>query len=646
MFKKMLLLVIFNFCIEDNIKILNQKAFITSIIADDCILNSFCPKFFDFNANYNCEDVLDHLKNIIYKTTDEKFIFAAFNKCEHNQHGMTYKIIEINECLDIISKTKTKHFNQAVYYSQIEIMLLSFFFNTIEKVIQLNKNDNLFIKLYTLMITNIDVIMHKINNKKYNLVKSLHFKPINNEILKPLFKKINCILKYEKDRIYSNLSIKHIFNNKFEQFISSHEIKVKSYEKKSEKDCQTTLVENKKIDHSHKKVLLKNILTSAFDFNIESFDKEIKTKINQIYKCLNDIYVFNLNEIDIKYFLKIILYYDYLIKKIYLEMNIKNNKILHLSAMYTHSKFLKYTETISILKNEKKKVLIFIKNVNSEYFKSIKHNKRYADFQLKYKKIFILNDLSLLYDDFLYIIFFKITKKKQYFQDISELLYLTNQLKIFFPLTQLPYIDYDYQLSFSIFILRLYIKCLFIDGNYRKILKNTTINLITIHINQLTIILNSLKKTPQNMKKIQFLDEIIDKNNENLTLINNNHFFNLKNENINDIKNFFYQEWAFEIKLFEEMHKIFENSTSLTKPNLLHNKISMNQTNTPHNVANQPRILNSIQSDQNNFQFSETECLKTLNSFSTKTNTGDNNLIAQYNFNLSFGESYTKNWLN
>ncbi|KAL6120675.1 hypothetical protein NUSPORA_02555 [Nucleospora cyclopteri] len=586
---------------------------------------------------------MDYLKNIIYKTTDEKLLFAAFNKCEHNQQRMTYKISKINDCLDIISKTQIKHFNQAVFYAQIEIMLLSFFFNTIEIVIKLDKNENLIIKLYTLMITNIDEIFIKINNIKHNLIKSSHLKHINNDILKTLFQKIECILKYERDKIHSNLIMKNVFTNMFKQFISSYEIKVKSYEKNSKIDCQTTLVENKKIDHSHKKVLLKNILTSAFDLNTESFDKEIETKINQIYSCLNDIYVFNFNEIDIKYFVMIILYYDYLIRKIYLEMNIIHNTLLHSSKVYTHSKFQKYTNIMSILRIEKKIVLKFIKNVKSEYYKSINYNKRYADFQLKYKKIFILNKLSLLYDDFIDIIFFKISKKKQYFQDISELLYLTKQLKNFYPLSDLPYIDYDYQLSYSIFILRLYIKYSFLESNNRKMLKNIVINLINIHITHLTIILNSLEKTPQNINKIQLLKEIIEKNTKNSTLIYNNQFLNPKNANINDMKNFFYQEWAFEIKLFEEMHKIFENSTSLTKPNLLHNKISMGQIKTPQNVANKPRIFNSIQSDQNNLQFLESECLETLNHFSTETHTIDNHLLAQYNFNLPFSEPYNNN---
>ncbi|KAL6121002.1 hypothetical protein NUSPORA_02160 [Nucleospora cyclopteri] len=60
-------------------------------------------------------------------------------------------------------------------------------------------------------------------------MKSTHLKHINIDILKTLFEKINCILKYEKYRIYSNLIIKNVFTNKLEQLISSYKIKVKSY---------------------------------------------------------------------------------------------------------------------------------------------------------------------------------------------------------------------------------------------------------------------------------------------------------------------------------------------------------------------------------------------------------------------------------
>ncbi|KAL6120591.1 hypothetical protein NUSPORA_02655 [Nucleospora cyclopteri] len=87
MIKKLMLLIRLTSCIDLYNPLNTFKANVSSIVSKNSFLDSFCPKFFDFNTNYTSEDIMIHLKNIIFKSINEDLIFIIFDKEHFNEHS-------------------------------------------------------------------------------------------------------------------------------------------------------------------------------------------------------------------------------------------------------------------------------------------------------------------------------------------------------------------------------------------------------------------------------------------------------------------------------------------------------------------------------------------------------------------------------
>ncbi|KAL6120559.1 hypothetical protein NUSPORA_02691 [Nucleospora cyclopteri] len=112
-----------------------------------------------------------------------------------------------------------------------------------------------------------------------------------------------------------------------------------------------------------------------------------------------------------------------------------------------------------------------------------------------------------------------------------------------------------YLQTYCFFILRIFSFYTLLENKPIHIQKNI-IDMIEQHIKQITHIFNKIDNVEKNKQKIHFLKVIIEKNKKNLFSIINFGTYNYFNEKEKLIKKIFFEEWLFEIKLYDICNEI------------------------------------------------------------------------------------------
>ncbi|KAL6120732.1 hypothetical protein NUSPORA_02488 [Nucleospora cyclopteri] len=444
------------------------------------------------------------------------------------------------------------------------------------------------------IVDDCNVLISKLHSKKRYLMHSLKLNPNIDTMQIKLFDETSGVLQSEKIKIQTKLYINEIVTKQCIQFFKKHEIKIKLDQEIMLKDHQIILIKSQNNYNLKILLYLEKILTQKFDFNSKKFDLEIQEKICQIYILMNTILKLEIFEFDMSYLLIIFLYYDYLINQVNI-LTKNENKVLPIQkTVCSKLELHNYKEIRQILKNEKRIISMITKRISLEYFNKVKVKTGYTKLHAQNNLFFLLIELDSIYN-MLISMFFSNKNDKQEFGNVSiRLLDFVRIIEKNLILLDFNTMDYVCQLSYCLFVLRIFSIYSFLSKDIQKSFKNNASNIINSLIYQINIILNNLKKNDENTRKMQFFEEILRKYTLNLYSIINNQCFDFKNSFKMEINQFFYEEWVFETKLFEKIIEMCSVSNSILNKNIL-TKVKDELITTLHKYVNRTKTSTTLQ---------------------------------------------------
>ncbi|KAL6121033.1 hypothetical protein NUSPORA_02120 [Nucleospora cyclopteri] len=623
MIKKLMLLLKLILCMDLNNPVNIFKAEISSIVSEDSFLDSFCPKFFDFNTNYTSEDIMIHLKNIIFKSINEDLIYMDFNKEHYAEHSLKSKISKICKTVNLLNNPLKKTITLTFLHEKLEIMLCRFFYKILE--ILLFKNDKDLKKIiYESIIFELSDILKNIKYTKMFISRSYVSNSYNYANKIEFLCAIRTFLTDQKNIICSKLLVKQVLSKQCSKFVANH--KPKEYLEKNfvTQNNQKKLIENKTIYNLRNISVLENILTQKCYLNSQNIIQEIEKKIHQIYSLISIISSSNSFELDMDHLFMIIFYYEYCIQKIYLKIKYIDKTLFERPNIYSKYKLQDFEEILRILRIQKTLYFSFFENTYIEYNKELKLKKICNRFKEKQHFLFLLISLDKLYKDLVLKISLKQINTQEYRDDCLKIVVFAKNIENYSIFINSFCKVTCLEISFDIFILRLYSIFTFFTKSYKLKIKAIAINLINFKINQLNNILKYLKNINANMHKIELIEVILKKNKNNLSLIINDNTPYQQNNNKNDLNLYLQEEWKFEIYLFEKVYEMFR-SFNLSSDKILIINENSELKNTSQELLKRAAEVPLIDSDQNNLDFSKrSDTVKTSQYLSQ--NVDENNL--------------------
>ncbi|KAL6121336.1 hypothetical protein NUSPORA_01755 [Nucleospora cyclopteri] len=624
MIKKFMLLLRLTLCMDLYNPLNTFKAKVFSIVSEYTFLDSFGPKFFDYNTNYTSEDIMIHLKNIIFKSINEDLIYIDFDKEHFNEHSLKSKISEISNSVDQILKPLNKPTTLTGLHVKLEIMMFRSFYKILEIILVFQNDNNLKKIIYESIIFELSDILKNIKYIKKVFSKSVILNSDNYAHKIEFLCAIRTFLTDEKNIIYTKLLIKQVLHKQCNKFIANH--KPKEYFEKNfvTQNNQKKLVESKIICSLRNIADLENIITQEFNFSSCNIIQEIEIKIYQIYSLIAIINSSSSFELNMDHLVMIIFYYEYLIQKIYLKIKYIDNTLFERPNICYQEKLKYLEEILRILRIQKHLYFLFFENTYIEYSKEIKNQQICNRFKTKQHFLFLLITLDKLYKDLVIKISLNQKDTKEYKEISIKIVSLSKKIE--------NYTSYIYsfckvtglQLSFDIFIIRLCSIFTFFTKSYKLKIEKIAINLINFKINQLNNILKCLKNKNENMHKIEFIEVILKKNKDNLSLIINKNTEYQQNIHKNDLYLYIQEEWKFEIYLFEKMYEMFRGFNPSSDKIIMINKNSLFMNGSQKLLKRAADVL-LLDSKQNNSELSKrSDTLKTSQYLSQNVN--DNTL--------------------
>ncbi|KAL6120674.1 hypothetical protein NUSPORA_02556 [Nucleospora cyclopteri] len=406
------------------------------------------------------------------------------------------------------------------------------------------------------MILNLKHLKTKIRYKRRGLLNSTNYHAYNDAHKIKLFKDITIFIQNMIDKLQIKISMRNVLSRQCSQYFIKLAKKIEFDQKNLDTQLNIT-IKDRYINVYENITAVKNILNQDINFQSGNFDLKIKNKISEIYRIIYKISIENSFDFNIKHLVLILFYFDYQIKQYVIYLTTIQNNSLNLSEHSDKSYMYKLNKLLIMLRIEKKNISLLSKSVCTGYFKSIRY-KDICDFLLISNQIFLyFIEADAIYDTFLCVIISKKTNTQIQQDIIFEFLLKISNLKNLFVL-EFDDLDFLYLQTYCFFILRLFSLYTLLENKPIHIQKNV-IDMIEQHIKQITHIFNRIENVEKNKQKIHFLKVIIDKNQKNLFTIINFGTYNYFNEKEKLIKNIFFEEWLFEIKLYDICNEICTN---------------------------------------------------------------------------------------
>ncbi|KAL6120518.1 hypothetical protein NUSPORA_02743, partial [Nucleospora cyclopteri] len=363
---------------------------------------SFCPKIYNYEQPYTCEDVMDHLKDIIFKTIDKNFLSAAINKNKFNKRYLSKYLIRIKKITKNFKMHCPKSYDILVIYFQLEIMFFEFFWNILQFIIQLKDKKEISEKrIYNFISKNLQKVLNKIKNRKYIFRKSKKSNSVDDNQVITFLTEISNFIRNQKNIIRTKLYLNAMFAKNISQYIETYKIQNKHNQHLFITEKQIDLIDNK--NRYAKKCILKliSILTHPFNVCSEDLSVKIENKITEIYVMIDKIIKTDSFLLDKKYFFMILYYFDYLKKQLYivfygLEQNLKEE-----SEIFHSTEFFQSDSIIFRLDNEKKKLSEVYCNFSLKYSDNYNHHVICEKNKIINKIFYDFIRIERLYDEFL-----------------------------------------------------------------------------------------------------------------------------------------------------------------------------------------------------------------------------------------------------
>ncbi|KAL6120845.1 hypothetical protein NUSPORA_02352 [Nucleospora cyclopteri] len=608
---KILFLMNLVFCMDyfNNIIIHNNK--INSIICDNNFLEYFCPKTYNYEQSYTCEDVMNHLKDIVFKTIDKTFLSAAINEKKFNKRLLSKYLLRI----EIIAKNFriifSKSYDIIVIYFQLEIMFFEFFFNTLQFIIQLEDKKEISEKvIYNLLFKNLQKVLNKIKNRKYIFRKSNKSNSVDDNQVITFLNKISSFIRNQKNIIQTKFYLNAMLTKSISQYIENYKIQNEDNQHLFITKKQIDLIDNK--NRYAKKCISKliSILTHPFNVCTENLSVKIEKKIDEIYIIIDKIIKTDSFLLDTKYFFMILYYFDYLKKQIYIDFYRLEKSFKEESEIFYSTESLQSDSIFFRLNNEKKKLSGVYCDFSLKYFNYYKHNVICEKNRIINKIFYDFIRIERLYDD---VLTFRICNNKKvkpikqqhhHYKNNKEILILIQKIKTYKGWHELIRTNFICFQARCISILRMCSAYLFLYNNYKVLTKKHIIDAISTHIQTLSDVLDNLKiNEPLNIKKIEFIKFLIDKNKSNLSLIN------IDNTSINsetlilETKFCMHKEMIFDLKYYNLVFNIYlSTNIFLDRQFLIEN---VNSKNIKNDVTFSKPISNTYKQKQPNLNDSK-----------------------------------------
>ncbi|KAL6121355.1 hypothetical protein NUSPORA_01744 [Nucleospora cyclopteri] len=558
MIKKMFFVTYFVLCTRENDYIDLHKLNVQKLINDCLYQKTFLPEFYDFKPSLKVNNFLRHCENIIEKATNDNFFNILLEKFIEKKHIFVTEMTNIRINIFKISKGLQYKKDKISFYKKIESNFLEFYYNIINDILDVIINFTDKTEVYKKTIEYIRVIIRKFHKKKDNLTKfnKKKLKPDNDQVLY-----IDQMIKFLKN-IKDIAERKFCVSNRLKTTLNLHFLKFRTTEK-------FDFAKNEHIKQNRYDLIIKNFivfedfLQKKINFISKDLDLEVYQIIEQLDNIVTNVCILNIFDLNIKHFVSLLNYFNYLTKKVILETFDYN---IHSGDKYSmnKNKFMKCDKAFFLIKH--KKAFIHTLNINSYVSK-----KFFCSIDSTYKTILIENNIvwnfvciESVYDEFLYISIIS----PQIIQQKNAILNYVNQIKDFL----------EQNLNILVFsknsILYFKKQCLFMYNlcsvysllkiNTKKIMKHMIVMLIDKHIEKTRKFMNEIKKNSKNIDDINFLEKVIIKIEQYFYLFIDSKVPEIKSKNNEDIRNFFYRELICGINLYE----IDDNSTILQNSSL------------------------------------------------------------------------------
>ncbi|KAL6121021.1 hypothetical protein NUSPORA_02131 [Nucleospora cyclopteri] len=563
MIKNLIIFLRYFYCMNLNKHINEQKQEINHIISNDTFLRNFSPTFASMDKHLFNDDTINHYQSILELIMNDNLIYNVSRELEMNNIVF---INNVDEILKIIKKLKinfNESFDQTILNQQIETILINAFYQELNQLINFVKSNKTKKEIYDAKITFINKMQRQIHNKRSSIIRQFNLKSEYCTKTFTIFKELHCFLKEIKYKIEKKVFMNDALFKPCTQFFKKKD-KVQKIEVE-DNSTQNTLksIENKNIIALEKLNSLKKILSNTFECDSKNFDIEIENIIYNVYNLLYFVFQNDSLELDLDHFIMIYMYFNFLLKQCYIILFNMEKTLKSENEFDSNFDFQKYNNVVSFLKNEKLLIYILIQNALEKYYTFVVYLKTFSDD--KNLKNCYENYLSIdiLYDKFLDFIISK-QNNIHIFKEISEEFeqtitsYKTNGC--FSDLFGNNYVHFKIHCNF---FFRLVPICFFFKNNFVKSSTKYVEDLTNRHFHFLNNILKLLKKKQEkDIAKIQFLETVIEKNNDNLILINNLNINESGNINYEDIKLFVEKEFAFDLNLRNITKKMITNNNT------------------------------------------------------------------------------------
>ncbi|KAL6120867.1 hypothetical protein NUSPORA_02323 [Nucleospora cyclopteri] len=563
MIKNLMIFFRYFLCMDLNKYINEQKQEINHIISNDTFLRNFSPTFASMDKHLFNDDTINRFLSIVELIMNDNLIYNISRELETNKIIFINNVDKIFKIIKNLKINFNESFDPIILNQQIEIILINAFFQELNQLINFVKSNKTKKEIYDAKITFINKMQRQIHNKRSSIIRQFNLKSEYCTKTFTILKELHCFLKEIKHKIQKKVFMNDALFEPCTQFFKK-KYKVQKIEVEDNSN-QNTLksIENKNIIALEKLNSLKKILSNTFECDSENFDIEIENIIHNVYNLLYFVFQNDRWKLDLDHFIMVYMYFNYLLKQCYIILFNMETTLKSKIEFYSNFDFQKCNNVVSFLKNEKRLIYILIQNALKKYYTFVNYLQTFSDEKILKNCYKNYLSIDILYDKFLDFI---ISKQNNIllFKEISEEFermitsYKTNGC--FSDLFGNNYIHFKIHCNF---FFRLVPICFFFKNNFVKSSIKYVEDLTNSHFHFLNNICKLLKRSQEkDIAKIQFLETVIEKNNDYLVLINNLKINDSGNINIEDIKLFVEKEFAFELNLRNIAKKMITNKNA------------------------------------------------------------------------------------
>ncbi|KAL6122471.1 hypothetical protein NUSPORA_00457 [Nucleospora cyclopteri] len=538
-----------------------KRLYISTCFDNSLYFKNFLPKFFNFEE-LSYQSLINHYKDIIYKTINIEIVDNSFNEYTFNKEDFTSKVLQSILNINFLKSHFSLYFTAIDCYKRIEIYLFAFLFNKIESIAELDIDDKIFNDLLGNDVINIVLLVQKIMNLKRTIRSRIDLGIFNDTKTFEIISEICTFLLNAKNFMSHKININKLLSESYIQYLTEFNTEINNKNKEMSLE-QNTLGIKARNDLSFKKCFeLKNILNKKINFDSINFFLEIKDILENVYNTVFIIFKNNFFKLSIDYFVSIYHYYNYIKDVILLKHGeLKNDELL--KNFYLKNFNLDESEL-----NKANALVMLHQNILGNFvynfctkFCELKKKDAYSK-NYRNKYIFYSNLITLekINDDIMNsrcqveyftvlqsIIISQCRKAYNHFKKMTFLCY-----KSF-------YKDFDFFQIQCFLILRLRAFCLCDHELHKE--KNYTFCYVFVYevISQFELIVKNNDTSTENAYKISFLKIILEKLNESKKILESYKENSMKEQEKLNINNFLLSVLKLNIYLYEYIHMMPEN---------------------------------------------------------------------------------------